>query len=400
MKPLFDFAVKNWDFHTRWDTLFVKIKDFVQDLSIESDTLLKEWIEYLLKKNGASDEMVPFMMDSLCVKELNDAVYDVEDVESRLEWIENQPKHEQRTPEWFEVRHNCITASMISKVLGTETERNTALYDKTADEVKQVQYGTAARHGVKYEAMAQRIYEIENNVTISEYGCIVHKDISYLASSPDGVVTSLKDTNDTLLLGRMLEIKCVYSRLIHGLPKKEYWMQTQIQLEVCDLEYCDFFECDIKEIEETQLQKDICGDTKSKKSQKSQKSQNIKYYGVCVETSVKDKTTDEEQTRYEYFFSHDYSSLDELLQARDKYIDAVLESVEEIRSNCWVLRGSSCLTIRRNRDWFASVKNKFKEFWEDVEFCRRDKKHREKLFMDKKKSKKTTPPEKVAWLGD
>ena len=39
-----------------------------------------------------------------------------------------------------------------------------------------------------------------------------------------------------------MEIKNVVSREITGIPKKEYWVQMQLQMEVCDLDECDFLE--------------------------------------------------------------------------------------------------------------------------------------------------------------
>ena len=42
--------------------------------------------------------------------------------------------------------------------------------------------------------------------------------------------------------GRMIEIKNVVSREITGIPKMEYWIQMQLQMEVCDLNECDFLE--------------------------------------------------------------------------------------------------------------------------------------------------------------
>lgn len=288
IKDLFEFIYKNWGDNTRWNVMVTKMDDLVSELCCKDENFLESWMEFLLKKNGATEEMVPFILDSLCVSELKDGeneriIQETPDVLIKLKWIEEQPKHEQRTPEWYETRHNCITASMISKVLGTVAERQSALIDKISQTQKNISYGTAAKHGIKYEAMAQRIYETENKVKISEYGCIIHKDIPYLASSPDGIVTETK--GDEKFMGRMLEIKCVYTRLINGLPKKEYWMQTQIQLEVCNLEYCDFFECDIKEYSEEHF-KNILMNEKCEEDKYKQ------YYGVCVET--REKSVDEE----------------------------------------------------------------------------------------------------------
>jgi hypothetical protein len=47
----------------------------------------------------------------------------------------------------------------------------------------------------------------------------------------------------------MLEIKNVVSRQINGIPKKEYWIQMQLQMEVCNLNECDFLETKFVEYE-------------------------------------------------------------------------------------------------------------------------------------------------------
>jgi hypothetical protein len=39
-----------------------------------------------------------------------------------------------------------------------------------------------------------------------------------------------------------VEIKNPFSREINGNPKEEYWVQCQLQMDVCDLEWCDFLE--------------------------------------------------------------------------------------------------------------------------------------------------------------
>ena len=47
----------------------------------------------------------------------------------------------------------------------------------------------------------------------------------------------------------MLEIKNIVNREINGNPKKIYWIQMQLQMEVCNLNECDFLECRFKEYE-------------------------------------------------------------------------------------------------------------------------------------------------------
>ena len=60
---------------------------------------------------------------------------------------------------------------------------------------------------------------------IGEFGCIQHPEYPFLGASPDGI-NILKDNPR---FGRMLEIKNIVNRDITGIPKKEYWVQMQMQ---------------------------------------------------------------------------------------------------------------------------------------------------------------------------
>jgi putative phage-type endonuclease len=95
--------------------------------------------------------------------------------------------------------------------------------------------------GKKYEDAASRLYCKLYNVKLHEFGLVPHAKIKWLAASPDGI------TED----GIMLEIKCPKSRKIDttSIPLY-YWIQVQIQLEVCNLEHCDFIECELEEFKD------------------------------------------------------------------------------------------------------------------------------------------------------
>jgi hypothetical protein len=90
--------------------------------------------------------------------------------------------------------------------------------------------------GQKYEYVTTCLYEEKNQTTISSFGCIEHPTYTFLAASPDGIVTGPNN------YGRMIEVKNVVSREITGIPKKDYYIQMQLQMEVCDLAECDFVE--------------------------------------------------------------------------------------------------------------------------------------------------------------
>jgi hypothetical protein len=100
--------------------------------------------------------------------------------------------------------------------------------------------------GQRYEPITVMLYEHRNATKLGEFGCIVHDTYSFLGASPDGINVDPISP----LFGRMVEIKNIVNREISGIPKEEYWIQTQIQMEVCDIDDCDFVETRIKEYED------------------------------------------------------------------------------------------------------------------------------------------------------
>jgi len=144
--------------------------------------------------------------------------------------MHNQIK--QRTPEWYTLRKKMITASNVAAVLGYNP------YDSKISIIKKkltdISISNAAMaHGVKYEPLAVKAYEKINKCTVEDVGLLIHPNYEWLGASPDGFIR----TTD-----KLLEIKCVYTRDIHIVPYY-YWIQVQIQLEVCNKEDCDFLQC-------------------------------------------------------------------------------------------------------------------------------------------------------------
>jgi hypothetical protein len=79
--------------------------------------------------------------------------------------------------------------------------------------------------------------ELKTNKKIHDFESIEHPVHTFLAASPDGIDDD----------GIMKEIKNPRVREIIGVPKPEYWVQTQIQMACCDLNACDFIESYITE---------------------------------------------------------------------------------------------------------------------------------------------------------
>jgi hypothetical protein len=99
--------------------------------------------------------------------------------------------------------------------------------------------------GVKYEPVSAAIYEHMFSLKLADFGCIPHEKYPFIGASPDGIVCDPEHPR----YGHMVEIKNIVNRDITGIPKEEYWIQMQVQLETCNLDYCDFIETRIKEYE-------------------------------------------------------------------------------------------------------------------------------------------------------
>jgi hypothetical protein len=166
-------------------------------------------------------------------------------IQYKIEKLKNIPQPEQRTQEWYEFRHNLITASNAFKVFESQSMVNQIIYEKCqpinvekTEQFKMVNTNTPFHWGQKYEPLSVMIYEYLNKTKVGDFGCIQHEKYKFLGASPDGINIDNKSNK----YGRMLEIKNIVNREINGIPKKEYWIQMQLQMEVCDLNECDFLE--------------------------------------------------------------------------------------------------------------------------------------------------------------
>lgn len=180
-------------------------------------------------------------------------------IHDKVKYLQSLPQHTQRSESWFKARKVLITASEAASVLFktvSATKNYTDFYGITDFDINPSKgcnpYMTlndfylkkcgeipftgniATRHGVKYEEVATCIYSRVFEKKILEFGLIQHPKLHWLGASPDGI--SAKE-------GIMLEIKCPFKRKITGICPFYYWVQVQLQLEVCNLDYCDFLEC-------------------------------------------------------------------------------------------------------------------------------------------------------------
>ena len=270
---------------------------------------------------------VDFKMDSNFVNKM----------EAHIDYLRSKPQPEQRTNNWYKFRHNLLTASNAHKAFGTQSAQNSLICEKcqplkqidpeNPEIVKSVNINSPLHHGQKYEPLSVMLYEAKYNTTVEDFGCIQHDNYNFIGASPDGI--NIKQNSP--LFGRMLEIKNVVSRVINGIPKKEYWIQMQLQMEVCDLDYCDFLETKFVEYE----------------SENDYKLDNINTKGVILYFS--------NGTPVPHYL---YQPLGLNEEESEKWIEEHIENVEEnmtwIKTIYWKLDTYSCILVERNRSWFEN----------------------------------------------
>jgi putative phage-type endonuclease len=279
---------------------------------------------------------------------------EIENLRETIEYLQNQPQPAQRTQEWYDFRNTLLSASSLWKALGSQSQINSLIYEKCKafnSENDKTSYGmnTPMHWGVKYEPVTVMIYEDLYQTKIGEFGCIRHQDYEFIGASPDGInilPTSVK-------YGYMLEIKNIVNREITGIPKEEYWIQTQIQMETCKLDKCDFVETRIKEYEN---EEDFYNNTS-----------NSEYRGVVLHF-IKSDFSENTEPIYHYM----PLDIDLNIEAVNEWIT---QKKEELKSEglvlfntlYWYLDEISCVLIERNRHWFSEAIFKIKEVWDIIQ---------------------------------
>lgn len=302
---------------------------------------------------------------------------DYEFIEEQLNLLRTKPQPAQRTKEWYQFRHNLITASNAYKAFESQATKNQLIYEKcqplqgscdddsdVEESVKMVNVNTTLHWGQKYEPLSVMIYEDNYKTKVEDFGCIQDDQYSFLGASPDGIITDVKSDR----YGRMLEIKNIVNREIDGIPKKEYWIQMQLQMKVCDLEECDFLETKFVEyLDRATFEEDTNED-------RYEDDNGLEFKNICLSKDNKQKGiilyfhTKEGKPHYVYkpldiIHPHDIIDWEDKtldLYQSDKYNYVYMKFIY------WKLDQKSCVLVCRNRQWFEDAIQEIKELWDTV----------------------------------
>ena len=301
----------------------------------------------------------------------------VAETTKKIEYLKSIPQDEQRTAGWYIFRNKLITASAAWKVFKSESCINQLIYEKCKPlgihlasplndmddiddiDVKKekiivektfVNTNSPLHWGQKYEKLSVMVYESRNNTKVGEFGCIKHPKYDFLGASPDGINVDPASP----LYGRMLEIKNVFNREITGIPIEEYWIQTQLQMQVCDCDECDFLETCFKEYEdEAAFLHDSCSDN------------DAEFYLTSAKT-VKGVIA--------YFMKdgkpfYEYAPLYLTRTEYDKWCEEIIDNnagITWLKNIYWYLNQYSCVLIRKNDVWFESAIKKIENVWNTI----------------------------------
>ena len=308
------------------------------------DKIIKEQ-EIYTAINYYFSYMIPFRSYNHIRHRLNTSFVD----KKHIYYLKGIPQPDQRTTEWYQSRYNMITASNAWKALEEGKLLNSFIYGKcvplNVEKYGHVNMGSPMYWGQLFEDVSVEIYEWKYNTSVDDFGCIQDCVCSFLGASPDGINVD----NASPLFGRMLEIKNIVNREITGEPKKEYWVQMQMQMNICKLNECDFLETKFVEYDsfDTFMEDGDFNYTRNG---------NMK--GIILIFLDSGKPI------------HEYLPILSTLEEYKKWESEKMTQHKDkiwLKNMYWRLEQWSCVLVLRNKQWYNQVLPVFKKVWGIIE---------------------------------
>jgi hypothetical protein len=252
-----------------------------------------------------------------------------------------RPQTIQRSTDWYTEFKRCLTASEIYKAFGSPRERGLLVLQKAGvSEMpgRGLQLPVLRSNmspfdwGICFEPVVKQILENHWDAMIQDVGRFVHLEDTRLAASPDGLIIRSKKHPD--MGGHLLEIKCPKSRPIGVKIPIEYFYQMQLQLEVTGVRACEYVEAKFE----------FC-----------EKPDSVWYGNVAVIGNFNEELSDWLPSKYAYGPTGDLAWTPDL---------GLNEKVLEM--NTWKCDKFHHERVYRDEAWFASLRPKINEFWDDV----------------------------------
>ena len=268
----------------------------------------------------------------------------LEERQALVEAIKKRPQIEQRTEEWYANFSKVLTASEFSNLFSTPKKWSDFVMAKARpsrdERARRLAQPTdemnALAWGIRFEPVVKQILEVKDKCCIYESGRLQHPTNPFLAASPDGIIESSSHPRQ---VGRLVEIKCPYSRVIGGEIPFEYWIQMQIQMEVTDIGECEYVEVEIL----------------SRRPKATVDLSGCSFTGNVY--LIKQIVEEDAPFEYKYMYGEIGSNV----------IPPLPEGYELQETIPWGLKKMHRKIVHRDRAWFESTKPWQAAFWADVE---------------------------------
>lgn len=312
-----DSSSYNWQ-----STYHQNLKEVLNDL--EMDERNKDKVKKV-------ESLLYTMID--CFNEYSNISSPKEVLQETIQKIYNSHQVEQRSDQWYEDMKHMLTASEFSSLFEGERAYQNLVLSKVNPEKRNSPKASptsilvATGWGIRFEPIVRNYLEKTWNSKIYEAGRLKHNTNTHLGASPDGIIIESENR-----FGRLVEIKCPYSRKIgEGIPYK-YWVQMQIQMEVTNLFECEYVEVEIESSRPLGV---------------------IDLSGNYLEKGV--VYLMEKNCEYSYVYSE---------EEKNKYIN---ESYNLIETIPYGIKNVYNICVKRDVGWYNSTKEVQEKFWVDVE---------------------------------
>lgn len=339
---------------------------------------------YSIENDKNKKYVIDINVDSIVSEnQKNENIYTIR--KEKLKKLKLLELPEQRSPEWYAMRKEKLTASSIASAIGKchFTTREELILSKIED--KPYESNPITEWGVKYEDIAILFYEELYNVKVLDFGLIPHPTFKAFGASPDGICD---DTGNDEYVSRMVEIKCPPKRKFTKTCPPHYLMQVQGQLEVCDLDHCDFFQVKIEEYENyEEYEKDIFVND-------DQIIPGRTYLNYPKGVTVSYRKKDELKLTYLYpnlnMTNEGYNDW-----IKEKKIEIIDNGDEYVESKWWKITRFECTLIERDYNWWNENVEHILKFYTDMEDCKRDPERLAELKAKIAESKKRSSTKEI-----
>ncbi|XP_023211357.1 uncharacterized protein LOC111614206 isoform X2 [Centruroides sculpturatus] len=230
-------------------------------LSESDETETASESEFDLAPNEQSPE--PSIIHKvLCFKDVslsrteleNKLINEIKLTKQDIQLVESQTRDQANEDLWWKYRKGRLTASLFGRILRCKTAHKSIVKDVM--QYQEEPHANSIEWGKKNESVAkslfvQRMLPLHSNFQLSSTGLFIDEAQSFLAATPDGLVTC------DCCSSALLEIKCLYSKrhlsvreakpefLDENLQLREeheYYTQIQGQMGIAKVKEC-FFVC-------------------------------------------------------------------------------------------------------------------------------------------------------------